>query len=330
MRRAFALVLLLLVACKAEHRPTAVRPAPPAKTKVVVNEAARTLLYLPIYYAKGTGCFDRAGLDVQIVTGGTATNAFAALLSKEADIAVADPMYVPIAREKGNQTRVIGQVVGRIAVWGVAMDPKLTSLSKEALRHRTIATHPRPMTAYVYTLKALRDIGLDPDKDVTILQVTPGSEIVPLLNHQADVALTIEPQVSRAVASGAHIIYSYPDLLGDRIFTGLMTRDDYLHDHRPAALGVVRCVQQALTSIHSNPDGAVAVAHSFFPQLEESVTRAAIQHIVKERVVPESVLVTDASWDKAMRARLDAGDLKQATSLAQNADLDLMRAASGQ
>lgn len=326
MRRTFAL-LLLLFACKAET-PATTKPAPPPKTKVVVNEAARTLLYLPLYYAKGTGCFDREGLDVQIITGGTATNAFAALLSKEADIAIADPMYVPIAREKGNQTRVIGQVVGRIAVWGVAMDPKLTSLSKASLRKRTIATHPRPMTAYVYTLKAVRDVGLDPEKDVTILQVTPGSEIVPLLNGQADVALTIEPQVSRAVANGAHIIYSYPDLLGDRIFTGLMTRDDYLRDHRDTALRVVRCVQRSLEAIHANPQSGVPVARSFFPQLDESLARAAINHIVSEHVMPSSVLVSNDSWDKAMRARLEVGDLKRATALAENADLQLMQAAA--
>lgn len=329
MRRLIALVLLLF-ACKPEQQPARTPPSPPPKTKVVINEAARTLLYLPLYHAKGTGCFDRAGLDVQIVTGGNATNAFAALLSKEADIAVADPMYVPIAREKGNQTRVIGQMVGRIAVWGVAMDPKLTSISKASLRKRTIATHPRPMTAYVYTLKAVRDVGLDPEKDVKILQVTPGSEIVPLLNGQADVALTIEPQVSRAIAGGAHIIYSYPDLLGDRIFTGLMTREDYIRDHRDTAVAVVRCVQRSLDAIHANPESGLPIARSFFPQLDDSLARSAIQHIVTEQVMPSSVLVSEESWEKAMRARLEVGDLKEATPLAENADIDIMRAATHQ
>lgn len=330
MRRRTLALLLVLFACKAEQHVTSPRPAAPAKTKVVVNEAARTILYLPIYYASGSGCFDRAGLNVQIVTGGNATNAFAALLSKEADFAVADPMYVPIAREKGNQTRVVAQVVGRIAVWGVAMDPKITTLDKATLGHRTVATHPRPMTAYVYTLKAVRDAGLDPEKDVNILQVTPGSEIVPLLNHQADISLTIEPQVSKAVAGGAHFVYSYPELLGDRIFTGVMTREDYLRDHRPTALALVRCVQDALTTIHRDPNATIPVAQKYFPQLDESIIRAAIKHIVADQVVPHSVLVSEESWSKAMRARLEAGDLKTATPLSANADLDLMRTASSQ
>ena len=90
-------------------------------TKVVINEAVRTLLYLPLYHAIEQGYFKEQGLDVEVVTGGTATNSFAAMLSGEADFSQADPMYVPISREKGSKTKVVAQVVGRIAVWGLSM-----------------------------------------------------------------------------------------------------------------------------------------------------------------------------------------------------------------
>lgn len=52
---------------------------------------------------------------MQIVTGGNATNSFAAMLSGEAHFSQADPMYVPISREKGSQTKVVAQVVARIS-----------------------------------------------------------------------------------------------------------------------------------------------------------------------------------------------------------------------
>jgi hypothetical protein len=51
----------------------------PSLKKVVVNEAARTLLYLPLYHAVEKGYFRETGLDVQIVTGGTATASFASM-----------------------------------------------------------------------------------------------------------------------------------------------------------------------------------------------------------------------------------------------------------
>lgn len=329
--RSVAALVLIIVGCKAERpaqQPTVPVPPPKAQTKVVVNEALRTIVYLPLYHAKDTGCFSRAGLNVEIVTGGTATNAFAALLSKEADIAIADPMYVPIAREKGTQVHVIGQLVGRIAVWGVTKDPRVTSLSSETLRGKTIATHPRPMTAYVYTMRAIQDAGLRPDKDVQVLQVKPGSEIVPLLTGQADFALTLEPNVSRATTQGARVVLSYPQLLGDQIFTGIMTRDDYLRDHRAEAVSLVRCVQQSLGIIRANPAAGIPSARKFFPQLDESILNTAIGRIVSENVMPSSVILSEESWNKAIAARVASGDLKRATPLAENADLSIMREAN--
>src|SRR6266404_6389999 len=89
------------------------------RKRVVINEALRTVLYLPLYHAKEKGYFAQEGLDVDIITGGTATNSFAAMLSGQANFSVADPMYVPISREKGGRTKVVAQVVARIAVWGL-------------------------------------------------------------------------------------------------------------------------------------------------------------------------------------------------------------------
>jgi NitT/TauT family transport system substrate-binding protein len=103
--------------------PQTTNQAPAKLQKVVINEAVRTVLYLPLYHALEQGYFRDEGLDVQLVTGGTATASFAAMLSGEADFSEADPMYVPISRQKGGETKVVAQVVARIAVWGLAMDP---------------------------------------------------------------------------------------------------------------------------------------------------------------------------------------------------------------
>src|SRR5579864_2819825 len=101
------------------------RNDPVPATKIVINEAVRTLLYIPLYHAKEKGYFKEEGLSVDIVTGGTATSSFAAMMSGQAQFSQADPMYVPISREQGAKTRVVAQVVARIAVWGVALDPAI-------------------------------------------------------------------------------------------------------------------------------------------------------------------------------------------------------------
>jgi NitT/TauT family transport system substrate-binding protein len=325
----FALCASLMSACRREVRHGADVLSPPkqqVRAKVVINEAVRTLIYLPLYFAQDSGCFGKKALEVSIVTGGTATNSFAALVSGEADIAIADPMYVPIAREKGNQTRVIGQLVGRIAVWGVTSDRGITGMTAATLRGKTIATHPQPMTAYLYTVRAVEALGLKPDRDVKILQVTPGSEIVPLLNHTADYALTLEPNVSRATAQGAHVVLSFPETLGDQIFTGILAREDYLAKHRYEALSIVACVQEAFDTIRTNPEDAIPVARKWFPQVEEPILRTALRRIVDEQVIPKSVVITEESWAKAIRARVEAGDLKAPSPLEASVDVSVMTA----
>lgn len=294
---------------------------------VVINEAARTLLYIPLYHAIEKGYFREAGLDVKVVTGGSATNSFAAMLSGEADFAQADPMYVPISREKGGQTKVVAQVVGRIAVWGVTFNPKINDITSSILKGKKVATHPRPMTAFTYTTKMIKDAGLEPDKDVAIIASIPGAELASLMNKDADLMMSVEPNISKALAQGAHVVISYPQLLGDQVFTGLMTREDYITQNRDVVISVVHAYQKALDDIRNNPSGALASAKIYFPQLEDVIIQTAIKRIIDEEVLPKNVLISEESWKKAIAVRVAAGDLKLASAREESCEIKLMEIA---
>jgi NitT/TauT family transport system substrate-binding protein len=296
--------------------------------KVTVNEALRTILYLPLYHGIEQGFFRDAGLDLRVVTGGTATAALAAMLSGEADFAQADPMYAPISREKGSDTKVVAQVVARIAVWGVTKDDSVKEMSAASIRGKRISTHPQPMTAWTYTMQAIKEFGLQPDKDVQVISSQPGTEIAPLLSGQADFAMTLEPNVSQAVQQGAHVVLSYPKLLGDQIFTGLMAREKYITENRDLVMAVVRGYQRAMNDIRRRPDAAAISAKKYFPQLNETVIQAAVKRMIDEDVLPNSVLVSEESWKKAIDVRVVAGDLKTPSSRSENCTVQIMEAAA--
>jgi NitT/TauT family transport system substrate-binding protein len=282
---------------------------------VTINEAVRTILYLPLYHAEAGGFFKKAGLDVKIVTGGTATSSFAAMLSGEADFSQADPMYVAISREQGGKTKVVAQVVARIAVWGLTMDTTIHKLDKKTLKGKTISTQVKPMTAYTYTVKLIEDNGLVPDKDVKIIQTQSPNEIIPLLQRRANYALTLEPNTSIAVSKGAKVVLSYPKLLGDQIFTGLMTREDFINQHADVVEKVVKAYQMALDDLHKNPDNGIASAKKYFPNLDDNILKDAINRMVTDKVIPDTTSVSEESWDKAIAVRLKVGDLKHKVSL---------------
>lgn len=297
---------------------------PPVLTKVVINEAARTLLYLPLYHAIEKGYFRNKGIEVKVVTGGSATAAFAAMLSGEAEFAQADPMYVPISREKGAETKVVAQVVGRIALWGLTLNSNVTEMTVETLKGKKIATHPKPMTAFTYTTKYIHDLGMDSEKDAEVLTSAPGTEIAALMSKQADFMVTIEPNASKAVAQGAHVILSFPHIFGDQVLTGLMTREKYIKENRNVVIAVVRAYQEALDDLRANPASAMTSAKRYFPQLDETILRQAIQRLIDEEVFPRSVIISDESWNKAVAVRVEVGDLKESSSRAANCDLTLL------
>jgi NitT/TauT family transport system substrate-binding protein len=290
------------------------------RKKVVINEAVRTLLYLPLYHAKEKGYFTDEGLDVDIVTAGTATNSFAAMVSGEADFSQADPMYVPISREKGGKTKVVAQVVARIAVWGLTKNNSVTEINQQTLKGKTIATQPRPMTAYTYAIKTIKDLGLTPDKDVKIIETQSPSEIIPFLNGQADFAFTLEPNASKAVSQGAKVVLSYPDILGDQIFTALMTTEDFIGKNPETVQSVVNAYQRALKDLRENPQNGITTAKIYFPQLEEDILKLAVERIINERVLPIDVRISEESWKKASEVRVQAGDLKQIVPLFEAVD----------
>jgi NitT/TauT family transport system substrate-binding protein len=314
----------------ATPHPPPVAPAnpPEALRKVVVNEAVRTLVYIPIYYALERGYFRAAGLDVEIITGGTAANAFAAMSSGEAQFAVADPMFVPISREQGAKTKVVSQVVARIAVWALTMRPEPASWLANEVKGTKVSTQIRPMTAYVYAAKAVSELGLDPEKDVELIQNKPPTEIAPLLNGQADFAFTLEPNATLAESQGARIVLSYPELLGDQVFTGLMAREDYLAANPAESRAFVEALQRAMTELHANPTAALPAAQRFFPQLDPKIVETALARLVRERVIPASVEIPEESWNRAIAVRVKAGDLKVPMTRAEACTVELMKSAA--
>jgi NitT/TauT family transport system substrate-binding protein len=277
--------------------------------KIIINEAARTLLYLPLYHAQRAGYFAQEGVDVEIITGGSATNAVAAIISGNADIAQADPMYAPISQSKGADVVVIGQIVGRIGLWALERPGNNLPFDRIGLNGATIITHPKPMTSHTYAEIALRDNGLK-ESDATFIEAKPGTEVATYAaERRAQFIVTVEPVVSILQTQGARIVHSWPDALGDRVFSGLMVRQATLKAKPDALRRILRAYQHALNDIAAKNPNVNETARSYFPNLAPAVLDAALHRLVDENVFPKSLQISEASWANAVHARREAGEL---------------------
>jgi hypothetical protein len=62
--------------------------------------------------------------------------------------------------------------------------------------------------------------------------------------------------------------------------------------------------------------------------LEEPAMKAAIKRIIDDEVFPKSVLIPEESWEKAVKVRVEAGDLKTAAKRTDGCDLGIMEEAT--
>jgi NitT/TauT family transport system substrate-binding protein len=310
---------LTLGSCKREQ---------PKLTPVVVNEAFEHLLYIGLYVAKDKGFFEQQGLDLKIETGGGDAQAFSALTSGSAQFAQGDPAFVAIAYEKGWDGRVIAMAVDRAAIWGVTFDKSIKPFTDPiGFKGKTVATYPDPNTAYVIQKQLDEKAGLVPGTNARILQVPFGTELSTLKNKQADIAQTIEPNVSQVELQGGVVVFSYPDAYGPLAFTGVMTSKKLIDNNPQLVQKFANAYEQSLQFIQTDFDGTLAVAQRRLPNLPPDVVRAALKRLIDSGCIPKHAAVNADSWQRLLQVRVDVGDLKRMpqTSLIDNRFADNAR-----
>jgi len=279
---------------------------------VTVNQAFEHLLYIGLYVAKDAGFFEKQGLDVKIVTGGGDAQAFAALTSGSAQFAQGDPAFVAIGNQQGWDGRVVVMAVDRVAIWGVTFDKSIQPFrDPKGFKGKTVATYPNPNTSYVVQKQLALKAGLKLGEDVKIIEVPFGTELATLKNKQADIAQTIEPNVSQVELQGGVVAFSYPDAWGPLAFTGVMTSQELIQKNPELVQKFVTAYEQAFQFMQKDFDGTVAIAKKRLPTLDEQVIRNALRRLIDSGCIPKHAAVDPESWKKLLQIRVDVGDLKQ-------------------
>jgi NitT/TauT family transport system substrate-binding protein len=304
----FALALILIAAGFGVARAEPKSPL----TIVTINQAFEHLLYIGLYVAKDAGFFEEQGLDVKIQTGGGDAQAFSALTGGAAQFAQGDPAFVAIASEKGWEGRVVAMAVDRVAIWGVTFNKSIQPFTQPmGFKGTTVATYPEPNTSYVVQKQLAIRVGLTLGKDVKILQVPFGTELATLRNGQADIAQTIEPNVSQVELQGGVVVFSYPEAWGPLAFTGVMTSKKLIDEKPELVQRVVTAYEQAFQFIQSDFEGTLKIAQNRLSNLKPEIIRMALKRLIDSESIPKHAKVDAESWRKLLEIRRDVGDLKQ-------------------
>ena len=277
--RLFAAFAVLLTSCAfaSADELTLVRMAHPP---LALHE-------LPLLVASEQGFYAAEGLNVThtFTTGGN--EAATALIGGDIDVlnsALTQPMKL---RSMGASIKIISGVAG-VRDWGIVVDKKRFPDAKglASLKGLRIATPRRGSDGDQILRFVLENAGFNLDHDVQLFQIGGFQNALTAMDKgDLDAAILAEPFFSSSVQEGiASPVFDIlrgdgPDILRQRVFSGLVVTDDFLKNHRDIAEKVVRATKKAAQLIYADPAVGLAVAQKYFPNVAPAVLKATYDRL---------------------------------------------------
>jgi NitT/TauT family transport system substrate-binding protein len=252
--------------------------AEPVKIALPVN----SLESVPIYVAQDQGLFKKHGVDIDVITSRGGGEAMKAYLAGEVQIVATGFPEVGLMRARDVDVELFFAQMSRVPFALIARKD-LGIAAVADLKGKTIAvTSPGSLTANLtrYFIKAA---GLDPDRDVSLVSVGGGAEILgALVSQRADAAMLFEPFVTIAVKQGtANIVVDVADQLDAFSSSPLSTSKAFVEKSPKEAQAVFDALAEGLAVIHTDRALALDTAKRRFTNADAAVLDAAFARLDK-------------------------------------------------
>lgn len=237
---------------------------------------------MPIYVAEEKGFFKRNGIDVDIITSRGGGEAMKAFLSGDVQIVATGFPEVGLMRARGVGVELFFAQNARVP-FALITRKDLGLKSVAELKGKIVAvTSPGSLTS-ILGRYFVQQAGLDAEKDVTIISVGGGGEILGALKSgRADAAMLFEPFVTIALQQGlADMLVDVPEKL-DAFSSSALTTNKAFFDKAPKeAHALFDALAEALTFIHADKAGTLEVAKKRFANADAKVLEAALARMEK-------------------------------------------------
>ena len=268
-------VLTMSLAACGTRTGSAPEAAPTAElTKITVPYSVLTLSHLPVWGAFEAGIFERHGLDVSLTYLDTAE--VAALLSGSAQIAQGGGPEV-VSANAGGADVVFIATLAPVYAYVLEVAPSIKTF--DDLRGKTIgSTAPGSLTD-VATRALLRRFGLDPDKDVTIINLaSPQARTPALLNGQIDAALDNPPNSYKEEAQGFYPLFDLAAENVPAIGNGITARRDWLQANPRIAQAYIDSIMEGIAKTKADKAFSVGVLKKYL-KLEDADAIKAVDWV---------------------------------------------------
>lgn len=254
------------------------------KIKLTIAHPPVALHLLPVMVAVDEGYFAKEGLDVQntFMAGGSA--AAAAMMGGSVAAASGAVSRAVLLESKGVNVKLLDGIAGA-RDWAIVVSAKRHGdvNSIKQLKGLKIGTPRRGSDGEQIVHAILEENNLKVGPDVKLIQINGfQNQMIAFEKGDIDAAIFPEPFVTMGVRKG--IIKPVldlmkgqgPALLRQRIWTGIMVKEDFLKQHPETAAKIVRAMTAATAAIYKDPKMAIAVAAKHMPSVGKDMLEEMI------------------------------------------------------
>lgn len=275
--------------------------------KITIAEPLHLIGYLPLYVAINEGYFEEEGLDVEAVTS-TGGAHVTTVVSGEAWGNIGGPESNQMANQDSPDPIIsIVNVVNRANVYLMAdteqtLEDDSPEALKEFLNGKTIAAGRYGGSPNLLTRYLLMDLGLDPDKDVTLEEPADGSAVVSLVeNGTADIAVGAEPQINSGMQKGVwgEPFYKFPTM-GDYPYSVISVRQSSIDDDPETVQAFVNALIKGLKAVNEDKELAMKVLKEEFSSSSDEDLQAALDRAYEDELWSLDGFISEEGLAKTM------------------------------
>src|SRR4030095_5697095 len=169
------LITAIIAGFFAVHAPAALAVEAKPPIKVVAGYGSTDGAVAPLWFAKETKLFEKRGLDVRLVGMATGSVSLRALIANDLEIASLSGSGLVQAALQGADTVIISAAINGF-IFKVFGAPEISSPAQ--LKGKKLGVSRYGATSDFAVRLALKKWGLNPDRDVSILQIGTGQDTV--------------------------------------------------------------------------------------------------------------------------------------------------------
>lgn len=282
--------------------------------KVVIAEPVHLSGYLPLYVAQHEGYFKDEGLEVKVIqaTGGTHVTA---VVSGDAWGVIGGVDSIALGNKNNSDPiTAVCNCVNRANVYLFAktgLKPKGTGEAdlKAFLKGKTIVAGRHGGSPNLLTRYLLINLGLDPDKDVHLIENADASTVVSMLqNGNGDIGNGAEPQICEGISKGVweEPFYKFTDL-GDFSYSVISVKKSTIDNDPETVQKFVNAMKKALKAVQDDHDMAKKVLKLEFPTLGDEEIQASLDRAYGDNLWSQDGIISEKAVTTDMDMLLKTG-----------------------